>query len=59
MIPTLAIITLVLVAAAAQQVNISSEGGCLRCGGPCLDSVTDALPNCIAPLLAAAGAAVS
>ena len=42
----------------AQQVNISSEGGCLRCGGPCLDSVTDALPSCIAPLLAAAGAAV-
>ena len=37
-----------------QIFNVSSDGGCLRCGGPCLDSVTEALPGCLVPVLAAA-----
>jgi len=37
-----------------QVFNVSSDGGCLRCGGPCLDSVTEALPGCLVPVLAAA-----
>ena len=38
-----------------QVFNVSSNGGCLRCGGPCLDAVTEALPGCLVPVLAAAG----
>ena len=41
-----------------QTFNVSSDGGCLRCGDQCLDRVTEALPGCLAPVLMAAGAAV-
>ena len=40
-----------------QQFNISTDGGCLKCGNTCLNSVTDALPSCLAPILMAVGAA--
>eukprot|EP00092_Neocalanus_flemingeri_P061271 GFUD01073626.1.p1 GENE.GFUD01073626.1~~GFUD01073626.1.p1 ORF type:complete len:238 (+),score=53.26 GFUD01073626.1:99-812(+) len=36
--------------------NISLEGGCLKCGSPCLSAVRGALPGCVAPGLAAGGA---
>ena len=36
--------------------NISLEGGCLRCGSPCLSAVIAAVPECIAPGLAVGGA---
>ena len=52
----LAIIVILLVSSASgQQFNVSSDGGCLRCGDGCLNSVTEALPSCLAPLLMAAG----
>jgi len=38
------------------QYNISLEGGCLKCGSPCLSAVAAALPGCVAPTLAAGGA---
>jgi len=54
----LAIIVILLVSSASgQQFNVSSDGGCLRCGDGCLNSVTEALPSCLAPLLMAAGTA--
>ena len=36
--------------------NISLEGGCLKCGSPCLSAVAGAVPGCVAPGLAAGGA---
>jgi len=36
--------------------NISLEGGCLKCGSPCLSAVSAALPGCVSPALAAGGA---
>ena len=38
--------------------DVSSEGGCLKCGEDCLPAVQESLPNCLAPALAAAGAFV-
>merc|ERR1712241_99670 len=45
-----------LLSASAEQFNISSEGGCLKCGDSCLSAVQESLPGCLAPALAAAGA---
>ena len=36
--------------------NISLEGGCLKCGSPCLSAVAGAVPGCVAPGLATGGA---
>lgn len=58
MLLTLCLLLGVLSLTHGQQFNVSSDGGCLRCGGQCLDSVQEALPGCLAPVLMAAGAAV-
>merc|ERR1711874_52529 len=36
--------------------DVSSDGGCLKCGEDCLPAVQESLPSCLAPALAAAGA---
>jgi len=54
--------TLFVASVTAQEIqpqpvfNISLEGGCLRCGSPCLSAVIAAVPECIAPGLAVGGA---
>ena len=35
--------------------NISLEGGCLKCGSPCLSAVAAALPACVDPGVAVGG----
>ena len=47
-----------ILSATPQKFNVSSDGGCLKCGDSCLSAVMTSLPGCLAPALAAAGVPV-